>query len=793
MSAFQSLTAGNSTPESRARAQRLVRAMVGRTLGFFEERDTANLKHLRGHLLDLADGKLPVIQGQNLRAASVLLDRQPERFLKSYRHQLQLALQDEVGTIWPALTQLSAPSKPAADTLEGMSFSLIDLDEVHRILLLDRVAQRFNLHFEPLLTTLSTKLAALMGEESASLSQNPFRPLVLLKGFMLGWEKGELDPQVTEHLVDALEPAHFVDLGPLYTELIATLTQAGVHATTVHRIRKSPNGSSQFAPLTGAADLGPRSAGAPLAATTESSSLTHRDTPPAAPEADRSMWSQWGPARQEWVQQARHFLRRLGVGRPSVEQAGGFELSDADSGGTPGAHNSLSIPADPALLQYLSAMQAGTGRGSRYQFLESDDAMETAGSPHNVLRRLGDQPAFQQAQDLDRGTVNALAEVFDYVFTDGAIPAELKVVIGRLQIPVLRAAMVDRDFFLSAEHPARKLVDTLASASVAWTPDKGEQDPLYQRIESTVQRVLHEFNDDLTLFAALLADFTEFLFESERQADQHIEPFASRENDEEQLAAALAQADEAVHARISALPEHLPLAPFLKPFLTTQWRQVIALAWMTEDTHAGHWNRTLATMDQLIWSTQPKTKPEERQELVGVLPELVRTLNAELDSIGWDGEDRANFTRRLIATHMLAIRMKAAPPLDTQGAALEAHAADEAMQALDERRAGKLAEQDAEQMDDFDASAQLLTRGVWFEKVSPETPPFRCRLSWVSPMRTRFLFTNREGFDAFVLSEREVAAMLRRHELQMLDQAPIVERALNRLMADNAPELRLQA
>jgi hypothetical protein len=142
---------------------------------------------------------------------------------------------------------------------------------------------------------------------------------------------------------------------------------------------------------------------------------------------------------------------------------------------------------------------------------------------------------------------------------------------------------------------------------------------------------------------------------------------------------------------------------------------------------------------------------------------------------------------------MLAIRMKAASPLDTQGAALEAHAADEAMQALDERRAGKLAEQDADQMDDFDASAQLLTRGVWFEKVSPETPPFRCRLSWVSPMRTRFLFTNREGFDAFVLSEREVAAMLRRHELQMLDQAPIVERALNRLMADNAPELRLQA
>jgi len=77
----------------------------------------------------------------------------------------------------------------------------------------------------------------------------------------------------------------------------------------------------------------------------------------------------------------------------------------------------------------------------------------------------------------------------------------------------------------------------------------------------------------------------------------------------------------------------------------------------------------------------------------------------------------------LIATHMLAIRMKAAAPLDTQGAALEESAGEEAMQALDERRAIKLAEQDQSQMDEFDANAQLLTRGVWFERVLPDTRP----------------------------------------------------------------------
>jgi hypothetical protein len=802
MSAFQSLDASNSTPETRARAQRLARAMVGKTLGYFEERDAEQIKHLRGHLLDLADGKVPMMHGQNLRAASMLLDRQSERFLKSYRKELQRALHEDIAQVWPGMSQVVAPVPAQSQALDGMSLSLIDVDEVHRILLLDRVAQRFNNRFEPLLTPLSTKLAALVGDETVSLSQNPFRPLVLLKGFMLGWENGELDPQVTEHLVDALEPGHFIDLAPLYTDLINMLTQAGVQATTVHRIRKAPSSPSNFAPLSAPAPLGAAHQVTQTGAHDQSNQGGQGAAPggpsvgtgPAlTPPGNRPGWAALAPTGQQIVQQVRNFLQRLGVGRAASAGTEGFEMSGED-GDAPGHGASIAIPADPALLQYLGAMQAGAGRGSQFQFLQDELEEGQSPAPHrNVLRQLRAQPAFQDAQELDRGTVDALAEVFDYVFADGAIPPQLKVIIGRLQIPVLRAAMMDRDFFLSTEHPARKLVDTLASASVTWTPEKGEEDPLYLRIEGTVQRVLHEFDDDLALFSVLLAEFTEFLFECEQQVDVHIEPVTQKENNQEQLNAALAHADEIVHARITALPADLPLAPFLKPFLAIQWRQVIALAWMTEDSHAGHWNHTLDTMDQLIWSTQPKTTSEERQKLVALLPDLVRTLNAELDSIHWEGEDRGNFTRRLIATHMLAIRMKAAAPLDTQGAALEESAGEEAMQALDERRAIKLAEQDQSQMDEFDANAQLLTRGVWFEKVSPDTPPFRCRLSWVSPMRTRFLFTNREGFDAFVLSEREVAAMLRRHELQMLDQAPIVERALNRLMADNEPELRLQA
>jgi hypothetical protein len=51
------------------------------------------------------------------------------------------------------------------------------------------------------------------------------------------------------------------------------------------------------------------------------------------------------------------------------------------------------------------------------------------------------------------------------------------------------------------------------------------------------------------------------------------------------------------------------------------------------------------------------------------------------------------------------------------------------------------------------------------------------------------LFTNRDGFDAFVRSEREVAALLRLGRLSVINETPIVSRALDRIMSDGDQKL----
>lgn len=759
-----------ATLTTHPQAAALVRALVGQTLQFFHMQEGVLLQTVRSHLQDLADTRLAPEKAQNLRSAIQLLGQQGAAFRKAFLQQLPLSIQEEVATSFPALE----PARKIAGIgdLDGMSLSLIDVDEVHKILLLDRICQRFNARYEPGLEPLNIRLGVLRGVESTSLADNPFRPLVFARAFLRAWEQGPFDHAATEDLMDALEPDHFPDLTALYTDLNWTLSSAGIEAHKVHRVRKSTDaGPGPFAGSNAAAH-------APMGDRPAQPAGTAAGAAPRGPtdSAASSAWAALMPAGRSIAAQAKAFLQRLGVAAKGSTEA---DLPPADG------HTTADLPAaDPQLLHYLDALQAGGGSVSHFGLYAPE-----ADGTDNVLRKLREREEIRRAPEPDRATVDVLAEVFDYVFADHAIPLQMKVILGRLQIPVLKAAMIDRDFFMSQEHPARKLVDSLAHAAVAWTPEQGEQDPLYQRIEHTVQRVLTEFEDDLALFTELLAEFTEFLFETEQQAQARNEPVAQHEVSKEALQSALAQADELVHARIQALPAGLPLAPFITPFLTQQWREVIARALLAEATEPGAYAAALATMDQLVWSTQPKTSSEERQQLVAVLPELVRALNSALDAIHWDGEARATFTKRLISTHMLAIRMKAPPAPDAHTANREAESSDQALVALEQRRAAKRAAQD----DTHDAAARTLTRGQWFEVREGGATSFRCKLQWVSPMRTRFLFTNREGFDAFVRSEREVAAMLRMGSLSAIDQSPIVARALDKLLASNEAEMQLAA
>ena len=796
-------------PDAAARAVvvRHARTLITSTLAFFAQRQAEHLKNIRAHLFELFDARPGLARAQNLRTAGMMLDQRADLFNRSFQAALKECIEEDLETVLPGALLELRPLTHADEAGGPPSMALLDMDEIERHLLVDRVAQRFNVRYDAKLGPLTQSLGVLLRIPDMSLVDNPFRPATFIRAFSVAWHKADFDPEAADEFVLALEPQYGIDWAPLYAALTEMLVRAGFSARPGHRIKRATGRDSAPAALsTGAlekSDFGGLEQGGQRSGVANLESGGSRGGEQGAVE------------RGSVVARAREFLQKLGFGRKpagATMQAGGTAgeggngpgaragegsgygsvdaggaggvgsaggdvggAGDAGSMGEHGGGPASHAPADSTFMGYLGGLQARTESAAPLPWVEGQDIHQ-----QNLLRQMHDGEEFRRAPELDRGTVDALAEVFDYVFADRAIPMQLKIVIGRLQIPVLKAALIDRDFFLTPEHPARKLIDALAAASVAWLPEKGEGDPLYLRIETTVKRVLTEFENDLRLFGVLLEQFNAFMVETEQRAEVQIQPVTTLEQKNEALEVALAHADEVIHHCIGGLPAAEPLPPFLLPFLAHQWREVMARAWLKTTDAPAEWPQAQRTMDQVVWSVQPKTGADERAKLVALLPELVRNLNTSLDAIDWDGEERATFTRSLIATHMKAIRgaRSAVTQQDLAGGELELNAGREAMKALDERRT-KLTHIE----DEFDQAAQGVTRGQWFDFVDDKGSLRHYRLGWVSPQRTRLLFTNRDGFEAFVRSEREVAGLLREGRLAAINQEPIVSRAIDQIMA----------
>ena len=771
--------------------------MIARVQSYFAQQQDEHLQRLRGHFFEQVDSRPHTTQAQNLRTAGVMLDKQAAIFNRAFQAALRESIEDEVEAVMPGAMAILRPTLDNDDLSGPSSMALLDVDEIERHLLVDRVAQRFNNKYDTPVKALTVCLSALFRQDEFALADNPFRPASLIRAFLIAWHSSAFDPAAAEDFVSVLEPQCSIDWTPLYADLTAMLVRAGYSAKPMHRIKRTAGGDSAAVPL------GPES-GMPAGQTTGFGHLPTTGggaagsspyvTSGGGSGGDGAQGGMQGMARSI-AQRARQFLQKLGFaadgstagsggGQGGADDAGQAEGGSALAGG--GFRGSaVHAPADPALMGFLGGLQAGAGSS---QFPDWAHGQDIEGQ--NVLRQMREREEVQRATEIDRGTVDALAEVFDYVFADKSIPLQLKFVIGRLQIPVLKAALIDRDFFLSGEHPARRLVDALAAAAVGWTPDMGESDPLYQRIDTIVKRVLAEFDHDLGLFRSLLDELDVFVQANQQQVEVRIKPAASVEQLGEAREAAFTHADKVVHQGIHALPIDEPLPPFLMPFLTVQWREVLADAWHGVDSDPARWDLAVKTMDQVIWSTRPRFLPEERPKLMALLPDLVPRLDHNLDAIGWKGEARDEFTKRLIACHMRAIRVPkaGAAVVESGPGELETQVGRQAIQEL----AKRLAPQPSVMPDAFDAIAQGLERGMWFDFEHASDALRRYRLGWISPQRSRLLFTNRDGHEAFVRSQREVAAMLREGRLMVIDQQPIVARAIDQIMAQE-PEEAVQA
>lgn len=319
-----------------------------------------------------------------------------------------------------------------------------------------------------------------------------------------------------------------------------------------------------------------------------------------------------------------------------------------------------------ATLAMLTQIQHGgtvAADGSEGGVHVVDPALLAAGTT-NILREIKQTPVANAMGEVDGMMIDIVAMLFDSILDDPAIPAPMKGLIGRLQIPVLKVAILDKTFFARKFHPARQLLNGLADAALGAAEDVDERDPLYVKIDALVHRILDEFDDDVRVFKEAAAELEAFRASEQREAEARVEQTLDEMQAQERLRFAREVAGEQVmrHLADATVPV------IVREFLDIYWKSLLQLAYIEGGEEGEDWVQGLATMDDLMWSLSAKQEAAERERLKRLLPTLPARLKAGMSRVPMPQTFRDRFMATLVRLHLAAIRgaadTAAPPPAD---------------------------------------------------------------------------------------------------------------------------------
>ncbi len=271
-----------------------------------------------------------------------------------------------------------------------------------------------------------------------------------------------------------------------------------------------------------------------------------------------------------------------------------------------------------------------------------------------LAARLGGTEQGKVCNEVDADVINLISMLFEFILEDRQLQAEMKATISRLQIPLLKVALIDKTFFSKGGHPARKLLNQIASSAIGWTPPRnGRRDIYKEKLESIVEQVTEGFDDNVSMFQELLEDFNSFV-DSERRRGLLVE---QRTRDSEKGKAAAVEARRAAQTLINEVISGRAVPDMGIELLRDAWSNVLVFKYLREGQDSDAWKQASEIVKQLVWSLCPDPKePEARAKLLQMIPNLVGKIRAGFEEVAIDETLAKRLLKQLEEQHVLSLQ-----------------------------------------------------------------------------------------------------------------------------------------
>jgi hypothetical protein len=474
-------------------------------------------------------------------------------------------------------------------------------------------------------------------------------------------------------------------------------------------------------------------------------------------------------------------------------------------------------PAAPAPLASAALAQALAQQQMQAQtYYSSMAAMAPQAGPVGVVQLVGAVGTVRERSaelkkkagtDSEKAIIEVVALMFQSILSEDRIPPAVRVLFARLQVPVLRVALAEPDFFSDLNHPTRLLIDRMGACVMGFDTTAIDGSALEAEIRRVVQVIEQYPETGRKVFQLVREEFETFLakFLTQKKSTARVVTVAQQVEQRETLTIQYT-------IELRSMLKDMPVRDDIRDFLFKIWAEVLALSAVRAGAQHADTLAFKRTAADLVWAAGAKPHRSDRTKVIQSLPGLLERLRQGLALVNMAPEAQENHIKTLTDVLAQAFVAKTEPIADEQIEALskrlenledcitEAVLGDmpldaeaiEMLLGMDMSGLVVIADNEAPVEAAMVDWARQLHLGAWFTlDHNGNTSPVQ--YVWHSQRQQLHLFASPNG-RSYLLQLRRLAAYLQTGLLTVQDEEGLTVRAARDALAklDANPERLLQ-
>ncbi|VXC22180.1 conserved hypothetical protein [Pseudomonas sp. 8Z] len=654
-------------------------------------------------------------KAENNKVQTLFFDSMRE--IRRLRPQIERSYHQRIALNFSDFLDGKRHDQPMA-SLDAEHLSLVQNEDYEETLQVTNMVSRVKARSPQVLFALEQRLALLNNGQKLAEDDNPFGPQAIAQAFREALAPCPIALQIKTILYVLFDRHVMQSLDDLYSALNQRLIEGGILPNLKYSAQVTPSSVRQ-----------PDTTGAVVPTAAAPPAEPHEPfTPPpdlnAPPPSDpRALLSGLSSLLSEHRQQ--HPQAPLLGGTPSI--------ASFSPGGASRTYSASELLAALNRMQQQSAQELAQRLHKPQPVEDLKVALQAQLASHNTQ----EQPSKVSAPEAD--VIDLVGMVFDFILDDANLPDSCKTALSHLHTPYLKIALQDKALFIQPQHPARRLLNTMAQAGVMYGDQSDERD-LQVKMHWVVERVIQGFNGDLRLFDELILEFSDYVETLRHKVELRERRAVEAAKGRDRLLAAREQAIEVI--RRSLAQRDLPT--IIRNFLELTWADVLVFVLLRYGEQSEEWRRAGEVAEQLAWSGTPLDE-SNRQRLQMLRVPLLSELRKGLELLGGYHEDGIRrLLQDLVACQhavqakqpQLAAKLKPTLPQSPLGAML-GEDADLIRQAPPRAGLSSRAQALAQEL-------AKLEFGTWFEFTSNGQSRI-LKLSWFSPTTHNYMFVDHQG------------------------------------------------